>query len=686
MLKFKLYLNLVLSIMLVVGSLPALALSPTTSALVQKNYLANGGFENGPVGFKTYKNAAQATPVTGLGGTPATTMTTTTLTPIADKTSALYTHTAANLQGEGVALPFTLEPRAKAKMLTISGAYQIVSGVYSGGTSTTDSDVEVYVYDVDAGQLIQPAAYKLDGGVIGQMYSISATFQSSLTSTNYRLIFHSATTTTSAFQLKLDDFSVGSQSKTFGTTRGPVGSIISSASGATPIGYFPANGALVSRTTYSALFLAIGTTYGAGDGSTTFALPNLNGVFARGAGSQTIGGVTYSGTLGATSGDAMQGHVHNVNMYNGGASNPSTTNNTTPQSAYAPATSTGNGGSSVYSGIPGVMSPASDGTNGTPRTGSETRPANVGVAYYICYDSGQTSAADSGEGRVVAAQVGFSGSTQVIPASATATLQYSGVINDTTGMFNSATYTATVSVPGYYRVSAFYRIVNAPTQADKYLILNAGGASTNLDIVTTPGYVVAKGSTTVKLNAGQTIFMQASNTDASNPVSIQGGVGALSIERLSANSQILAGESVNARLSNQSAQSIPSGTTTSVTGWTKQYDSHSAFNAATGAYTCPVSGKYLVTGNFMYASASITANTQYEFDIFQTGSQTKVLTNATFPTAAGNTFLSLPVSLQIDCIAGDILQTQTYQNSGGARALYTGGSQFMHLEFAKVGN
>lgn len=50
----------------------------------------------------------------------------------------------------------------------------------------------------------------------------------------------------------------------------------------TPAGWLKANGALVSRTTYAALFAVIGTTYGAGDGVTTFALPDLRGEFLRG--------------------------------------------------------------------------------------------------------------------------------------------------------------------------------------------------------------------------------------------------------------------------------------------------------------------------------------------------------------------------------------------------------------------
>jgi hypothetical protein len=62
----------------------------------------------------------------------------------------------------------------------------------------------------------------------------------------------------------------------------PTGSVIWYAANAAPTGYLEADGAAVSRTTYAALFTAIGTTFGAGDGSTTFNLPDLRGEFIRG--------------------------------------------------------------------------------------------------------------------------------------------------------------------------------------------------------------------------------------------------------------------------------------------------------------------------------------------------------------------------------------------------------------------
>ena len=62
----------------------------------------------------------------------------------------------------------------------------------------------------------------------------------------------------------------------------PVGSVIFHAKSTPPAGYLRCNGALLSRTTYSALYAANGTIFGAGDGSTTFALPDLRGEFVRG--------------------------------------------------------------------------------------------------------------------------------------------------------------------------------------------------------------------------------------------------------------------------------------------------------------------------------------------------------------------------------------------------------------------
>ncbi len=82
----------------------------------------------------------------------------------------------------------------------------------------------------------------------------------------------------------------------------PSGTVTDFAGTSAPTGWLECGGAAVSRTTYAALFSAIGTTWGAGDGSTTFNLPNLNGRMTIGR-NGSISGITAT-TVGATQGAA----------------------------------------------------------------------------------------------------------------------------------------------------------------------------------------------------------------------------------------------------------------------------------------------------------------------------------------------------------------------------------------------
>jgi microcystin-dependent protein len=76
----------------------------------------------------------------------------------------------------------------------------------------------------------------------------------------------------------------------------PAGTISQTARAAAPNGYLLCDGSAVSRTTYSALFDAIGTVYGSGNGTTTFNIPNLQGNIPVGKNTGTFS------TLGATGG------------------------------------------------------------------------------------------------------------------------------------------------------------------------------------------------------------------------------------------------------------------------------------------------------------------------------------------------------------------------------------------------
>jgi len=90
----------------------------------------------------------------------------------------------------------------------------------------------------------------------------------------------------------------------------PAGSVIYYAKNAAPTGFLKANGAAISRSTYSALFSAIGTVFGVGDGSSTFNVPDLRGEFIRGWDDGK--GTDDSRGFGSAQADAFQGHEHGM--------------------------------------------------------------------------------------------------------------------------------------------------------------------------------------------------------------------------------------------------------------------------------------------------------------------------------------------------------------------------------------
>lgn len=98
----------------------------------------------------------------------------------------------------------------------------------------------------------------------------------------------------------------------------PAGIILECGMSTAPSGWLLCDGTAISRTTYSRLFTAIGTTFGVGDGSTTFNLPDFRQRFALG---QAVSGT--GSTLGGTGGNID--HLHTVDPPNTTTGTPSAT-------------------------------------------------------------------------------------------------------------------------------------------------------------------------------------------------------------------------------------------------------------------------------------------------------------------------------------------------------------------------
>ncbi len=90
----------------------------------------------------------------------------------------------------------------------------------------------------------------------------------------------------------------------------PIGTSIFWNSATLPVGYLKENGAAISRSAYPELFAVIGTTFGAGDGSTTFNLPDSRAEFIRGLDDGR--GVDTGRTLGSAQASQNLAHVHGI--------------------------------------------------------------------------------------------------------------------------------------------------------------------------------------------------------------------------------------------------------------------------------------------------------------------------------------------------------------------------------------
>lgn len=85
-----------------------------------------------------------------------------------------------------------------------------------------------------------------------------------------------------------------------------------SASSVVTMGWLYCNGQSVSRTTYAALFASIGTTYGSGDGSTTFGIPDMRGYFMMGVSATHAAGTSGGSETVVLTQPQMPAHHHGV--------------------------------------------------------------------------------------------------------------------------------------------------------------------------------------------------------------------------------------------------------------------------------------------------------------------------------------------------------------------------------------
>ena len=140
-----------------------------------------------------------------------------------------------------------------------------------------------------------------------------------------------------------------------------IGSIFGNGRSNAPSGYLLCDGSAVSRTTYANLFNAISTSFGVGDGSTTFNIPDMRQAVPRGVGTNSFYNANVTVVLGERINDTLETHSHSIPigyMWNGNIWNHGTnyTNDMTPTIGT---------------------------NNNSGRSSTETRMKNIGINFFI---------------------------------------------------------------------------------------------------------------------------------------------------------------------------------------------------------------------------------------------------------------------------------------------------------------
>jgi hypothetical protein len=614
-----------------------------------KNFITNGDAESGTLGWASYADAAASRPVDGTGGTATGIgFIATSTAPLEGLNSFLFSKDAANRQGSGFSYNFTIDSAYKAKVLNIEMDYILAGGTFSAGTSTTDSDLIVYMYDVTNSQLIEPSSFKLLSNSSTISDKFRASFQTSATGVSYRLIFHVATTSTSNFDLKIDNVKVSPSNYVYGS---PI----------TDWQSYTASGSFTTNTTYLGRWRRVGQNAEVEVRLTFAGAPNAIAGTAINLPSQAPIG---SGQLALQIGTGRFEDIGN-NRYMIQAL-ASTTSAFTLRVLTA-------GGSFVTD---------ADVTNTAPFSINNTDVLDIKVSYVVDGWSSSVQMSDQADTRVVA--VSLTGSTSSVTSGGNL-ITPTTILRDTHGSFSGNTYT--VRSAGFYQVDGFLRVNNAAYTAGQNVALfirhNATDYLLGQERIQTSinANFATSGSFTVFANAGDT-FSFVGVSDVTNTLSGALGFNA-SIVKVSGPQAIAANETVSLKYQNNAGTSIPSPNLVQVPYATKIYDTHNAWNGS--VFTAPIGGKYRVTVATFYNSASWTVSTTASIALRKNGIITDFLSVfAKF--ASITTELGQNGSVTVDLNSGDTLDIRLQHNEGTARVLSTAATGLNWISIERVGN
>lgn len=612
------------------------------------NYITNSDLESNVTGYVAYADAAGVAPVDGTGGSPTVTATRSTSSPLRGTASLLLTKDAANRQGEGISYDFTIAAADKAKVLQISFEYAIASGTY------VDDDVRIYVYDVTNATLIYPAPYLLKNHTLAAE-KFGLEFQTSSSSTSYRLIFHVASTSASAYTLKFDTISVGPQAKLYGS---PITDWVT-----TPV----PSSAITNLTTDGYQWRRVGDSVEV----------QFSGTFT---GASSLLNLTPAQLLpNGISIDATK-----IAAFVAGANNDAA-----PVGMHEALDVTGNGyrGIVTYNKTSNVFNLFNAGTD----TALFTPASGDGIAIRIIVPilgwGSQVIMSNDASTRVVAAF--YTGTATGTISGADNNVTYGTKTSDTHNAYSSGTYT--IPVTGFYNISAS---VEATATSTTYFLMQIAVNGTIIakngyrGVSTSASILPQVNAESIYLRAGDLVTIKSNTNGTGGTYSTDfGGVTTnyFSINQCQGPSQIMASESVSAKYRSTVANNLV--TDTIIDFATKDWDSHGAVTTgASWKFTAPISGEYEVNVNYFLAGGTAAAIGNFVgATLRKNGAGSGDFIAGDYVRTTSSITKKFNGSASIKLLAGEYIDLRGYNDTGQTHAAQTTAG-LNYIEIKRVGN
>jgi len=604
------------------------------------NYITNSDAETDAIGYALFADGA--TLVDGTDGSPTATFARSTVTPLRGVASFLYTPGAL---GNGASYDFTIDEADKSKVLNISLDYALSATI-------TEGNYQVYIFDRTNNVLIQPAPFRLSG-TSGTTYKFNGTFQTSANSTLYRLIIWQAAAT--AVTLKLDNLTVGP---------GPTATVgvVTDWDSAT------VTGGWTNNTTYTAKRRRVGDNLemqvrislsggGPNSASLTVNLPSGLTIDTAKLNSSNAG---FTAVLGSAT-------------IKGGA---------TGYKAYP-----------VYNSTSSVLIAYQSAVTGAGSSVTQAAPFAFASGDYVetvfqvpilgWSSSAVISQAESSEGRVVAFKA--VGATATLTSSLLK-VTFLNVQRDDLVAYSAGSYV--VKVPGAYKVTASLGISRTATVAGNSLQMAVRLNSVTQGLALLRDTSTEAQTRTINVSdlltcvAGDIIEVFAAAEGTTPSINASNSFNYFSIERISGNQQVTAAETVAVRA--HTSTTLITSVKVPIVFTTKEYDTHGSFNASTGVFTAPVSGKYLFTGQLgIPAPATCSVDDAFLMGV-ASGGNDLTISVFRFQTATPVTAVCTG-SIVLNLLAGQ--QATIYAGKAGTVAnTALGGTIGTHIEITRLGN